>query len=212
MAPMFHPWPRKCTHIRGGFTLIELLIVVGIIAILAAIAVPNLLEAQIRAKTSRVKADLRVLAAAIETYTVDNNHPLYDGEPGQPHYGWVNAYAQATTPVAYLSATPSDTFQDKTVKSYFDPPPGQTYYTDHPTDTKHAYDYGTAYWHSVGADQQATDYWIERLGNSAWKIGSCGPDQRFQTASGVFGGGNRYDPTNGTISEGDIYRTQVMTP
>ena len=60
-----------------GFTLIELLIVVAIIAILAAIAIPNFIEAQTRSKVSRVKADMRSLATAVEAYRVDNNrYPL----------------------------------------------------------------------------------------------------------------------------------------
>ncbi len=56
-----------------GFTLIELLIVVAIIAILAAIAVPNFLEAQTRSKVSRVKADHRSIATGLEAYFIDNN-------------------------------------------------------------------------------------------------------------------------------------------
>ena len=56
-----------------AFTLIELLIVVAIIAILAAIAVPNFLEAQTRSKVSRVKADMRSVATGVEAYRVDNS-------------------------------------------------------------------------------------------------------------------------------------------
>ena len=58
---------------KKGFTLIELLIVVAIIAILAAIAVPNFLEAQTRAKVSRVLSDMRTVNTALETYKIDNN-------------------------------------------------------------------------------------------------------------------------------------------
>ena len=57
----------------GGFTLIELLVVIAIIAILAAIAVPNFLEAQTRAKVARVRTDFRIITVANESYYVDNN-------------------------------------------------------------------------------------------------------------------------------------------
>ena len=56
-----------------GFTLIELLIVVAIIGIIAAIAIPNLLNAIDRGKQKRTMADLRSLGTAIESYSIDNN-------------------------------------------------------------------------------------------------------------------------------------------
>ncbi|MBN1867555.1 prepilin-type N-terminal cleavage/methylation domain-containing protein [Candidatus Sumerlaeota bacterium] len=62
-----------------GFTLIELLIVVAIIAILAAIAVPNFLEAQVRSKVSRAKSDLRTISTGLEAYYVDNNSYVGSG-------------------------------------------------------------------------------------------------------------------------------------
>ena len=58
---------------NSGFTLIELLIVIAIIGILAAIAIPNLLNAVQRGKQKRSMSDMRALATAIEAYAVDNN-------------------------------------------------------------------------------------------------------------------------------------------
>ena len=58
---------------QKGFTLIELLIVVAIIGIIAAIAIPNLLNAIDRGKQKRTMADIRSIGTAVETYSIDNN-------------------------------------------------------------------------------------------------------------------------------------------
>jgi type II secretion system protein G len=58
---------------QKGFTLIELLIVVAIIGIIAAIAIPNLLNAIDRGKQKRTMADMRSIGTGIESYAVDNN-------------------------------------------------------------------------------------------------------------------------------------------
>ena len=58
---------------NAGFTLIELLIVVAIIGIIAAIAIPNLLNAIDRGKQKRSMADMRSLGTAVESYSVDVN-------------------------------------------------------------------------------------------------------------------------------------------
>ena len=187
---------------RTGFTLIELLIVVAIIAILAAIAVPNFLEAQIRARVSACKNDLRTLALAWETYRVDYGRypPDYDGNdiPGHnPHnapwdYDLIGewwSYTVVTTPVAYLSMVPRDIFQEGKTDT---PKTGALF----------------EYW---GKEQDYVDIpeWHET--GTFWFMIGYGPDRTPQL-NGFdldFPEPYIYDPTNGTISYGDIARSNV---
>lgn len=60
---------------QGGFTLVEIMIVVAIIALLAAIAVPNFLRARKRSQATTMLEELRILDAAIDQYAIDNNKP-----------------------------------------------------------------------------------------------------------------------------------------
>ena len=63
----------KINKRRGGFTLVEIMIVVAIIALLAAIAVPGFLRARKRAQASRVLNDLRLIDSAVDQYAIETN-------------------------------------------------------------------------------------------------------------------------------------------
>lgn len=217
---------------KKGFTLIELLIVVAIIAILAAIAVPNFLEAQVRAKVSRVKNDQRSLATGIETYYVDNNtYPVW-GHPsntaawsamGQHNYNSALAESQGadpntvgrlkmihtfaakgstfggaimTTPIAYITSYFTDPFMDFKQGTF-------GYYSD------------TNGWimFSPGPDTDESATTDLAFSNAVETIYSSSLSQPhiFLIAGfnqGTGGGAYTYDPTNGTVSQGDVWRVK----
>ncbi|HPA47146.1 MAG TPA: prepilin-type N-terminal cleavage/methylation domain-containing protein [bacterium] len=96
-----------------AFTLIELLIVVAIIGILAAIAVPNFMNARIKAAVARCQADMKAATNALEMYRMDNGKYIKT-------YGGASELFQLTTPMAYLSSVPPDYFisQHQTGKNF----------------------------------------------------------------------------------------------
>src|SRR5438874_3223104 len=63
---------------RGGFTLVEIMIVVAIIALLAAIAVPGFLRARKRSQASRILNDLRMIDSAVDQYAIETNRKTGD--------------------------------------------------------------------------------------------------------------------------------------
>ena len=64
---------NKLNSRRGGFTLVEIMIVVAIIALLAAIAVPGFLRARKRSQASRILNDLRMIDATVDQYAIETN-------------------------------------------------------------------------------------------------------------------------------------------
>ncbi len=171
-----------------GFTLIELLIVVAIIAILAAIAIPNFLAAQTRSKVSRVTSEMRTFATGMESYYVDNNTYL----PTRNVVGVsrLQRFIPLTTPVSYLSSIPKDLFSNETGDQKYYPYWGQDMFS--PTNA--------AYFVNVPALQSRV-----AGGGNLWMVFSSGPDRDYEPAVAPYGF-DIYDPSNGTISNGDIFR------
>jgi len=203
---------------RSAFTIIELVIVLAIIALLAAISVPNSLEAETRSKVSRAHADMRSIAVAIESYAVDDTrYPWVDtvvgyGVPHGQMQGGV-FLAGLTTPVAYLPSLMTDPFG------------GNKF----PDDPYHAFYTTTDYWYWSRAFMESVPWgstaaWtVQGPGADApgckWAIMSQGPDMHWShfvppgappgfTPSAEVDRPLRwgYDTTNGTLSWGNIPR------
>ena len=85
----------KTTRNQSGFTLVELLIVVAIIGIIAAIAIPNLLSAIQRGKQKRTMGDIKTLGTALEAYQTDAN--VYISASATP--AAIGTGAAGTTPL-----------------------------------------------------------------------------------------------------------------
>ncbi|MBI1388870.1 MAG: prepilin-type N-terminal cleavage/methylation domain-containing protein [bacterium] len=188
---------------QSAFTLIELLIVVAIIGILAAIAVPNFLNAQIRAKVAASESDMRNIGTAIEMYTLDNNKPprtftegCYTGTCTGSQMSRFTRLSKLTTPISYMSSVPEDKFNNPIAQAEQAPS----------TDPLNTY----PYWEPVMADTYRTPTGLGRHfkdqghPNKQWALMSYGPDGDFEAA----GGGDLapYNTSNGLNSNGDIMR------
>lgn len=209
-----------------AFTILELLIVIAMIAILGAIALPNFLEAQTRRKVARCSADMRAMAAAIESYAIDNG--AYPTAAFRDAFGGVNLSGPSlvdntlpgtswvsyrlfrlTTPVAYLTTIYEDPFASAGYVG-----PAATFSSNYDS-----YDYIDALSFYPGGpfDTNSSSTWrgAGLSSGSMWRLAGAGPDE-LNTFGGSYVGSMTitqrstgivdYDPTNGSISKGDIVR------
>jgi general secretion pathway protein G len=207
-----------------GFTLIELLIVIAIILILIAIGLPNFLEAQLRAKVTKVSGELRTVTIALEDYQAQwRRYPPTAGlEPtkfGEPQ-AMRHSIMHLTTPTRYFQEVPLDILapQGEGARTGWENPPegpfGGMWFG--PADFIEGYTFyywsqeslcNTPLWEPLGEGYKANSL--------NYTIRSTGPDKDYDFhadphplsyRNGV--GGWFYSPSNGTRSTGDLIRTR----
>lgn len=188
-----------------GFTLIELLVVVAIIAILAAIAIPNFLEAQTRSKVSRVQTDMRTIATSVEMYRLDTNRYPPDADGGVLAY--LDRLRRLTTPISYMTSVPADPFANRgKIIEYTSSKPHNPY-ADPPTSNNFVYPltYDFAVRIRPGNVIEPGTTWARITSNpntTLWAMRSAGPDLWPAWLGESIA---PYDPTNGTVSAGNIF-------
>jgi general secretion pathway protein G len=176
---------------RKGFTLIELLIVVAIIGILAAIAVPNFLNAQMRAKIARLQADFRAISTSLQMYRMDNND--YPPDLSGPN-DEARSFKFLTTPVAYLSSV-------EVCRDFFTAKSGRS---DEGSGIRNYYDYGKQeYITKTGLGYVLISFGPDTDLDMPWNTDSMDRLSGRSDQPAFF----LYHTTNGLISSGDYIAT-----